>query len=62
MKTEEVHAHLDQLLSNGEIPDNTKELIPVTNRVRKWAAENAYLLIFLTIMNALGWVVTIATN
>lgn len=50
MQLTEVHAHLSELLDDtGEIPDNTIELVPVKNKVKKWAAENAYLLIFIAV-------------
>lgn len=62
MKTADVHERLEELLPCEEIPDNTKELIPVKNNVKKWATQNAYLLIFLMIMFGIGWVVTIVTN
>lgn len=62
MKTAEVHEHLDELLPCEEIPDNTKELVPVKNGVKKWAAENAYFLIFLTTMFAISWAVTVIVN
>lgn len=62
MKTAEIHEHLEELIPNQEIPDNTKELVPVKNRIGKWAACNAYTLIYLTVMFGIGWVVTIVTH
>lgn len=62
MKTAEVIDRIDELLPEQEIPDETVELVPVKNGVKKWAVKNAYLLIFLTLMFAISWVVTIITN
>jgi hypothetical protein len=57
MNRAEVHQHLEELIPE-EIPDNVVELIPVKNGVKKWAAENAYLLIYIAIVSNLGWIAT----
>lgn len=62
MKTAEIHEHLEELIPHQEIPDDTKELVPVKNSIVKWVACNAYLLVYLTVMFGIGWVVTIVTN
>lgn len=62
MNTAEVSKHLDELIPAHEIPDDTMELVPVKNGVKKFAAENAYLLIFLTTMFAISWGVTLIVN
>lgn len=62
MNKAQIHDHLDELLPSDEIPDNTTELVPVKSPLKKWAAENAYLLVYLTIMFAIGWAVTVATH
>ena len=53
MKAEEAIQKLH--LAEKEVPDNTIDLIPIRRRVQRWAAQNAYTLVFLSVMFFITW-------
>lgn len=53
----------DCRLYSVEVPDDTTEFLPVRrpwhHRVKKWAYQNAYTLIFLAVMFGVTWVLLV---
>lgn len=43
-----------------ELVEEHPETIVCRNRIKKWAHENAYTLIFIAIISMIGWAVSIA--
>ena len=40
-----------------EVPDDTNYVVPVRSKIQRWAAENAYTLIFLSAMFVVTWII-----
>ncbi len=57
MKAEEAIQKLH--LAEKEVPDNTIDLIPIKRRVQRWAAQNAYTLVFLSVMFFITWTILV---
>ena len=48
-------------IEDREVPDDTFDLIAVRSRIQQWASENAYTLVFLSIMFFITWSILIVS-
>lgn len=49
-------------IADREVPENTVDLIPVSNKLKAWAAKNAYTLVFLSVMFGITWLIMLLSS